>query len=462
MATETFDLLGLGFGPAGIALAAAIDDWAEEHGTLCPWNVRFLEQQADSQWQSGLLLPGCNIRHHHFRDLATPRNPRSRFTFANYLKESDRLFEFCLLRGGVGRIEWSDYVSWVSRALSDYVTYDTRAVAVEPHVGSGSNGDIDFIRVRTENDEYLTRNLVLGTGQRPHVPELFEPHLGERCFHTVDYLSHLEAFDPSDALRFTLIGAGQSAAEALLHLHGLYRHSRVTCVQKSFGFRLTDEAPFSQMTYLPEETNYFFELSPEQRERERDQVRATNYSVVDWDVCVDLYWKMYEEGIQGDSRIQIINRSRVVDIQPSGDGFRLVVEEVNTGERSVHETDVLVLCTGFREELFPSLLEGLEPYVQRDEQGGVRVSRDYRVQTSEGFKPGLFLNGLTERTHGLSDSASFSMMALKAEEVFNACLRPDRIDTDELRPAATSPSAVPRAGVMQTYDSGTSGQEMIE
>ena len=67
--------------------------------------VRFLERNDRVVWQGGLLLPNCNIRHHHFRDLATPRNPRSRFTFANYLKENARLFPFCLLSGGVSRIE---------------------------------------------------------------------------------------------------------------------------------------------------------------------------------------------------------------------------------------------------------------------------------------------------------------------------------------------------------------------
>jgi lysine/ornithine N-monooxygenase len=45
------------------------------------------------------------------------------------------------------------------------------------------------------------------------------------------------------------------------------------------------------------------------------------------------------------------------------------------------------------------------------------------VETREGFRPQLYLNGLCERTHGMSDSTSFSMMALKSERIFQGWLK---------------------------------------
>ena len=56
-------------------------------------------------WQGGLLLPGTNINHSHYRDLATPRDPGSRFTFARGLKDTGRLYEYYAWSGAVGRIE---------------------------------------------------------------------------------------------------------------------------------------------------------------------------------------------------------------------------------------------------------------------------------------------------------------------------------------------------------------------
>src|SRR5262249_24350136 len=95
---EPLDLVGIGFGPAGIALAAALADEREAQPAAQEWpyTARFFEARADSSWQSGLLLPGTDISHHFLRDLAMPRDPRSRFTFANYLKQRGRLFDFGL------------------------------------------------------------------------------------------------------------------------------------------------------------------------------------------------------------------------------------------------------------------------------------------------------------------------------------------------------------------------------
>lgn len=187
-----YDLICVGFGPAGIALATAIEDWVEARGTARPRGIRFLERAGATTWHGNLLLPGTVINHHYLRDLATPRNPRSRFTFPNYLKEVGRLFDLGHLDGNVGRLEWSSYISWVANQLSYYVQYNQDVEDIRPVTNSAT---VKHLRVVTKGGCYLTRNLVLAAGAKPRVPLLYRPYLGDKCFHTNEFLEKISPLD---------------------------------------------------------------------------------------------------------------------------------------------------------------------------------------------------------------------------------------------------------------------------
>ncbi|KPC77289.1 hypothetical protein ADL35_20825, partial [Streptomyces sp. NRRL WC-3753] len=80
-------VLGIGFGPANLALAIALDEEGRD------FDVHFLEARTGPSWQSAMMLDGSDIQNHPVRDLVSLRNPRSRFTFINYLFENGRLLE---------------------------------------------------------------------------------------------------------------------------------------------------------------------------------------------------------------------------------------------------------------------------------------------------------------------------------------------------------------------------------
>ena len=94
---EIQDLICIGFGPASLAIAVALHD-ALENGnpvlsTRTP-KIRFLERQRQFAWHAGMLLPGTKMQITFVKDLATLRNPRSEFTFLNYLHRKGRLAVF--------------------------------------------------------------------------------------------------------------------------------------------------------------------------------------------------------------------------------------------------------------------------------------------------------------------------------------------------------------------------------
>ncbi len=416
---KTHDVIGIGFGPAGIALAAAIEDRAEEgHGA--PWRSLFVEREPDSTWQPNMLMPGTDIQHHYLRDFATPRNPRSRFTFPCYLKETGRLFSFGLLGGNAGRVEWSDYVQWVARQLQHHALYNHDVVRVEPVMAAGDD-EVSALRVHAAERgggamrTFQARNVVLCMGRRPNVPPVYQPHAGETVFHSHEFQSRVRRLRPEQTRSFAVVGSGQNAIEVLLDLIERFPSATIYSINRNNGFRLYDLGHFSNECYFPEEVDYFHGLSKQSRANLSADVKFTNYSSVDADVSRTLYWRLYEDEVQGVHRIRVIKRSEAVAVTREGGSYRLDLRDVYKHDHQSVAVDTVVLGTGFVEDQVPDCIAPLAPYLDRDGDGDVVISRDYEVRVVPSFTAGLFINGLTERTHGISDAASFSMMALKAQ-----------------------------------------------
>ena len=86
------DIVGVGAGPANLSLAALIMS-ARERG-LTSVKSRFFERNPAISWHSGQLFPGTLMQTEFYRDLVTPIDPTSRFSFLNYLKSNGRLDQF--------------------------------------------------------------------------------------------------------------------------------------------------------------------------------------------------------------------------------------------------------------------------------------------------------------------------------------------------------------------------------
>lgn len=410
------DVLGIGFGPGGIALAAAIEEEAPGLSRT------FLEARAEPAWQPGMLLSGSDTQHHPSRDLATLRNPRSRYTFLNYLHETGRLLDFLNVPTPFPlRKDYARYVRWVADQLSGVVRYDRRVTGVE------ATGD-HYTVTTSGGHTYRGRVLVYGTGRTPHVPDVFVPHLGERVCHSNDYQWRLDEARRAARrpLTVAVIGASQSAAEIALDLHS-GSQDRILAVMRSFGYRQKDHSPFSEEAYFPEFTDYYYAASKQGKSRLDRQLRPSNYSTVDLDVLEALYVRRYEDRIDGATRLELHCNNEITAVTQDSSGVRLSLHELNTGARTTLSADLVVLGTGFRDlgpgeqqERYPALLAGLAPVLATDDAGVLAVTRDYRVP---GDVPPLFLNGLCEHSHGLGDAGSFSLLSLRARTLLEGIQR---------------------------------------
>jgi len=419
-----YDLIGVGFGPANIALAIALEEEGLRGQHL------FLERNAGPGWQENMMLAGSDIQNHPLRDLVTPVNPRSRYSFTNFLHEHGRLFEFLNL--GITyplREEYAQYVRWAADAFKGSVKYGVEVQDINIADDATAGGQSHYV-VRTSQGVFRARTLIVAPGRSPNIPTMFEPLLGREVFHLTQYRPRIDAL--ANTLQkggsMAVVGASQSGVEIALDLERRFPAATVHCVIRSYGYRLKDTSPFSDEIYFPEFVDYYFNASTQNKARLNEELRYTNYSSVDADVLHQLYLTRYQHRLCGSERLQVHQNVQILEAKHSGSRISLNLHNEVSQDSGRLEVDGVVLATGFKnfgrggkEELFHPLLKNLVAHLQVDEQLGVLVNRDYSARVADGSSiPALFLNGLCESTHGFGDAGSFSLLSLRAREIARA------------------------------------------
>ncbi|WP_077104728.1 lysine N(6)-hydroxylase/L-ornithine N(5)-oxygenase family protein [Mycobacterium terramassiliense] len=396
-------MLGVGFGPSNLALAIALD----ERGLAAV----FLERQPKFGWHLGMLLPHARMQIPFLKDLVTLRNLHSDFTFLNYLGERGRLVEF------IGqhtlfpsRLEFHDYLEWAAARVAADVRYGHRVVEISP-------GDTGFV-VRTEPDRVIhAATLVMATGLQPELPAgVIET---PRQWHSHRLLGNLAALTPSAPKRFAVVGAGQSAAEVVAHLHQAYPQAEVHAVFARYGYSSADDTPYANRIFDPSAMDEFYRADTQVRERLLDYHRSTNYSAVDPPLIDELYSREYAERVSGARRLFMHNTSEVIAAQEFPDKVRLTISHLIDYSRATLDCDAVVYATGYAPMDVRRLLGDLAGRYEFDSHGRPAVTRDYRLIPKAGAPGDIYLNGGVEHTHGLSSSL-LSNVAVRAGEIVTA------------------------------------------
>jgi len=423
---NVYDVLGIGFGPSNLAVAAAIaEETPEPDGGL---TSVFLERKPSYAWHPGMLLEGAQVQLSFLKDLVTLRNPQSRFSFLCYLKSKGRLDKFANLRNFYPtRIEFNDYYCWVAQQLSERVRYGRHVESVSP--ASTEGGRVDLLRVRARDgaggapEEYLCRNLIVATGGVPAFPKGLELPDAEGVFHSHQFLERVKTLypDPCGTYRFVVVGSGQSAAEIFQYLMNNYPQARVTAALRRFAYKPADDSEFVNEIFFPHMVTFLYGLPETRRRSILREHNDTNYSAVDLDLIKQIYQALYERMIVNDTRVTVqpFLELRGVRKAPAG----VVAEFWSAAHERPEflEADGIVLATGYVRDKRHPLLKELDPYLVSDGGSGYKVTRDYRLETRPGFAPEVFLQGFCEDTHGLSDTL-LSVLPVRSSEILQALL----------------------------------------
>lgn len=422
MQRETvFDLIGVGFGPSNLSLAVRL---AEEAGAADLAHC-FIERQPEFGWHRGMLLDDCRMQISFLKDLVTQRDPKSRFTFINYLFERGRLNEFVNLKSFYPtRVEFHDYLRWVADAFGKRVHYGETVTGIEPVHAAGKGGAIGSLRVFSRDGEgrewqRVTRALSVGVGGTAQVPEAFAALGPHNVVHSSSYLTSIGRVvgKPEEAKkRVAVIGAGQSAAEVFMDLSRRFAHVDASLVIRSSALKPADDSPFVNEIFNPAYTDVVYAQPKDARRSLIEGFRDTNYAVVDRPLIEQIYEMLYLQTVSDEPRHRLLANTAIEAAMRTANGqIELTMRDRLTGHARAERFDALVLATGYRRDTHIALLEGLAPHLG-DALAEGNVARDYRLATPGHFKPRIYLQGCCEDSHGLSDTL-LSVLALRSDEI---------------------------------------------
>ncbi|MFJ9698312.1 lysine N(6)-hydroxylase/L-ornithine N(5)-oxygenase family protein [Streptomyces fradiae] len=454
---HVYDVVGVGFGPANLALAIALDEHNEAAAPGERVTGLFLERKQTFGWHRGLLIDGATMQVSFLKDLATLRNPVSRAGFVSYLHERGRLVDFINQKTFFPtREEFHDYLEWAAGRVGHLVRYGSEVTAVRPVATDGQTRLFEVAVRGGDGREVVhrARNVVVACGLQPRLPEGVAA--SDRVWHSGELLHHTAEFKEGAApARFVVVGAGQSAAECAEYLHRTYPSAEVCAVLSRFGYSPADDSPYANRIFDPEAVDVYYAADDRVKARLMDYHRNTNYSVVDLDLIEELYRREYAEKVRGEQRLRILNVSRVTAVRETADAVTVSMTDLATGEQRELDADAVVFATGYAPHDITELFGG-GCGLLRDEEGRLKVRRDYRVQTDPSVLAGVYTQGGTEHTHGITSSL-LSMVAVRAGEILDSILR-DGAPADD-RPAGTTADDRPAGTTADHSPAGTTADD---
>lgn len=391
--SNRYDIIGVGIGPFNLGLAALLAPVTEI-------NALFLEQKPKFQWHSGLLLEGTSIQVPFLADLVTMADPCSRFSFLSYLQAQSRLYQFYFWEQfHIPRREYNHYCQWVAEQLPS-CRFGERVEAISWQEKSG-----DF-EVKTRNlasnnlSTYYCKNLVLGVGSVPRVLSCFQNFLSEAVFHSAEFIQRRDRCRQSESI--TVIGSGQSAAEVfyeLLQEQETYGY-RLEWHTRSKGFFPMEYSKLGLEHFSPDYIHYFHGLSPEKRDRALAEQNLL-YKGISFSTIANIYDLMYERSIAGKQlNVRLLPLVEVKEVDKVGDRYQLGYRHLHQDERFTHETDCIILATGYHHAI-PKCIDGISSLVQWDDQGRYVVNLDYRLALTQNIPNQIFVQNGELHTHGV-------------------------------------------------------------
>ncbi|GAA1885301.1 lysine N(6)-hydroxylase/L-ornithine N(5)-oxygenase family protein [Streptantibioticus ferralitis] len=462
---EPLDLLGVGIGPFNLSLAALADGAAD-------LRTAFYDRRPAFSWHAGQLIQGTTLQVPFLADLVTLVEPASPWSFLCYLKARGRLFPFYFAeRFHIPRTEYDAYCRWVADSLPTcHFSHQIDAVRWNQE---RDLFQVDYTRLDPDGEatgvgRVHTRNIVIGIGTTPHVPDRLRP-LAESpsvpVFHSADYLDHRDRL--LAAGHVTVVGSGQSGAEIFLDLLRNRPHGReaLTWIARTEAFAPMEYSKLGLEHFTPDYTRYFHALP----EPVRDQLLPHQWQLhkaIDHETISAIHEELYQRTLtteSGQPSWPDVTLTPGVSVRTAGrmgaDRVELHLEHVQQGTQSRITTDAVVLATGYRQRPLDPLLAPIDPYLRRDSAGRPRVDERHRLVLDPSIRGAIHVQNAELHTHGvgtpdlglgawrsavilnsLTDEPAYELPQRTAFTTFGLDRQRDR------RPARGGPSAGHRPG----------------
>lgn len=409
--TTEHDVVAIGCGPFNLGLAALAS-------TVDDLDLVVLEEQPELTWHRGMMIGDASMQVNFLADLVTLVAPSHPLSFLAYLHDMDRLYTFTVRENFFpSRREYEDYLRWAAAKLpsvrfshrAEEVQWDAAAERFTVHAVRG-----DGTRLRMH-----ARNLVLGIGTAPHLPDSLAGLPPGKLLHTSDYL--YRASDVAAAGKVTVVGSGQSGAEVTVDLLGrnIEGGPAVSWLTRTSSFAPLDYTKMVLEMTTPAYMQYFHSLPEDVRDRLVGE-QWQFYKGISIDTLEEvhelLYRRQLEHGL-ADVELRFGITVESADVDSAGQAV-LTCRHRDTGQLFSHTTDLVVAATGYRNRT-PAFLAPVDDLLLRDGRGRPRVRFDHSIELAEGIAGRVFVSNAETHAYGVS-SPNLDIGAVRNATILNA------------------------------------------
>tara|TARA_B100001971_G_scaffold84647_1_gene78158 strand:+ start:268786 stop:270048 length:1263 start_codon:yes stop_codon:yes gene_type:complete len=397
---KIYDLIGIGIGPFNLSLAALLPQ------VEC--DALFLDDKEKFSWHQELMFEDASMQTSYLKDLVTPVDPTSQFSFLNYLNDVGQFYHFLNTdRKTITRIEFEAYCKWVADKLENRLEFNSKVKEV-----NYTHGNFEII---TENKTFYANKLCVASGPKKNIPPCAKPFLGKKIFHAKS--KEMLNLDLTDK-KVLIVGGGQTGIEILRN--GIKSkwgkaHS-ITLISGRDNLRPLDEGPFTNEVFTPNFVENFYELDQVTKDDfTKNLLLASDGNTPEY--LQELYNELYLEKFYKDQMPEVkISPSRwLEDINPKGDGYELCIRNLLSHQIELLDADIVIMATGFTREI-PSYLNNIKDYFKYDENNRIIIKRDYRLETK--IPNTIYAMNFSMHMHGIADPQT-SLMSWRSAIIAN-------------------------------------------
>jgi lysine N6-hydroxylase len=405
--TCILDAVGVGLGPFNLSTAALLEP-------IKRLNTRFFEREKEFQWHPGLLFPDATIQVSFLKDLVSLADPRSRYSFLSFLFANRRLYRFINANfTRVSRVEFNQYFRWVANRLPNLAFgQEVHAISLEG----------ESFTVHTSRAQVRARNIILGVGLQPMLPECALEFMNAKTQRTLLHASKYLHYEPqTSGMRVAVIGGGQTGAEIVQHLLSTPDKAPKTLfwISRRSNFLPLDESPFTNELFTPNYSDYFYGLSAQDRASILSEQKFASDGISN-SLLERIYQLLYQaEFLNGSGRCCSLHpRSELMGITPSlHGGWVLTLRDRFSCAVTAVECDVVILATGSAYKPLPALSPIMDRLARGDH--GFVVQDDYSIQWDGPPSLKIYIQNGAKHCRGVADP-NLSLMAWRSGKIINS------------------------------------------
>lgn len=401
-----FDLIGVGIGPFNLSLASILDKSKN-------YDYKFFDSKKSFEWHSEIMFSDSDMQTSYLKDLVTPVDPTSPYSFLNYLVQNG-LFHVFMNTGRqiVTRREFEMYFQWVTRQLDHRLQFNSPVSNID---FNGSN----FV-ITAGKEDFTAKNICIGTGLTPRIPECTTDLISKKFFHAKS--GELAALNVEDK-DVVIIGGGQTGVEIFRNNFKSKwgRPKSLKLITGRSALQPLDESPFTNEFFTPNYVEEFFPIDSCKKDPiVKSQKLASDGNTPAYleEIYRELYQLKFVENNPLD--IQILPSRRLNEAKDIDGRYLLILENNYSDGLEEIAADIVILCTGFSNTI-PKLLDPIRSQISFDQEDRFVFNQDFSVKWNGPTDNKIFALNFSRHCHGISEPQT-SLMAWRSATIANVVL----------------------------------------